>query len=197
MNYLAHAYLSFNQPEILVGNMISDFVKGKKKFDYADIIQKGITLHRAIDEFTDVHNATKQAKSFFKKDYGLYAGAFVDVVYDHFLANDANEFTKETLKKFSLHVYQQLSVYEEYFPEKFKRMFYYMQADDWLYNYQFKQNIYKSFGGLVRRALYMHDHQTAYNIFENNYAELKLCYETFFPLVKNFAFEKMNSLLLQ
>jgi acyl carrier protein phosphodiesterase len=33
MNYLAHAYLSFNDPEILVGNMISDFVKGKKKFD--------------------------------------------------------------------------------------------------------------------------------------------------------------------
>jgi acyl carrier protein phosphodiesterase len=40
MNYLAHAYLSFNQPEILVGNMISDFVKGKKKFDFAPGIQK-------------------------------------------------------------------------------------------------------------------------------------------------------------
>jgi hypothetical protein len=29
MNYLAHAYLSFNEPDILVGNLISDFVKGK------------------------------------------------------------------------------------------------------------------------------------------------------------------------
>ena len=197
MNYLAHAYLSFNQPEILVGNMISDLVKGKKKFDYAYLIQKGITLHRAIDEFTDAHDATKQAKYFFKKDYGLYAGAFVDIVYDHFLANDTNEFTNETLKKFSLHVYRQLNVNEEIFPEKFKKMFYYMQADDWLFSYQFKQNIYQSFAGLVRRALYMHEHQTAYNIFAKNYDELKLCYENFFPLVKNFAFEKMNSLLLQ
>ncbi len=34
MNYLAHAYLSFNDPDVLAGNMISDFVKGKKKFDY-------------------------------------------------------------------------------------------------------------------------------------------------------------------
>ncbi len=34
MNYLAHAYLSFGDPDILAGNMISDFVKGKKKFDY-------------------------------------------------------------------------------------------------------------------------------------------------------------------
>ena len=31
VNYLAHAYLSFGDPEILTGNLISDFVKGKKK----------------------------------------------------------------------------------------------------------------------------------------------------------------------
>ena len=30
MNYLAHAYLSFGDPGILTGNMISDFVKGKR-----------------------------------------------------------------------------------------------------------------------------------------------------------------------
>ena len=65
MNYLAHSYLSFNQPEILVGNMISDFVKGKKKFTYPSDIQNGIVLHRAIDEFTDAHPATKKQKSFF------------------------------------------------------------------------------------------------------------------------------------
>jgi acyl carrier protein phosphodiesterase len=39
MNYLAHAYLSFNEPEILTGNMISDFVKGKKKFEFS------LTIH--------------------------------------------------------------------------------------------------------------------------------------------------------
>src|SRR4029077_7560850 len=76
MNYLAHAYLSFNQSEILVGNMISDFVKGKRKFDYPSGIQKGIDLHRAIDQFTDQHSATKEAKEFFRPDYRLYAGAF-------------------------------------------------------------------------------------------------------------------------
>ncbi|MFY7899136.1 MAG: ACP phosphodiesterase, partial [Chitinophagaceae bacterium] len=32
MNFLAHAYLSFQQPSLLIGNMISDFVKGKKQY---------------------------------------------------------------------------------------------------------------------------------------------------------------------
>src|SRR5215471_10788786 len=101
MNYLAHAYLSFQQPAILVGNMISDFVKGKKKFDFDDEIQKGIHLHRLIDEFTDEHAVTKEAKQVFKPYVGLYAGAFIDVAYDHFLANDENEFSKDSLWLFA------------------------------------------------------------------------------------------------
>jgi acyl carrier protein phosphodiesterase len=67
MNFLAHAFLSFNDKDLLTGNMISDFVKGKKRYDYPISIQKGITLHRAIDEFTDCHPVTAKAKEFFRK----------------------------------------------------------------------------------------------------------------------------------
>jgi acyl carrier protein phosphodiesterase len=73
MNYLAHAYLSFNRPGILVGNMISDFVKGKKKYDYPEEIQEGIAVHREIDRFTDVNPVTKEAKQIFRPAYRLYA----------------------------------------------------------------------------------------------------------------------------
>lgn len=195
MNYLAHAYLSFNDPEILTGNMISDFVKGKKKFDYPSQIQKGIALHRAIDEFTDGHEETKRAKVFFKLEYGLYAGAFVDIAYDHFLATDSNEFSEHELASFSKKTYQQLQANENSFPEKFHQLFYYMQLHDWLYNYQFKEAISKSFRGLVHRAIYMHDSSAAFAAFEDNYDELKNCYARFFPLLKAFAFQKFNELI--
>ena len=109
MNYLAHAYLSFQQPEILVGNMISDYIKGRKQFDYPLSIQKGIKLHRTIDQFTDTHAATQQLKSFFRPQYRLYSGAFADVVYDHFLANDKVVFSSEVeLKQFARNTYQVL-----------------------------------------------------------------------------------------
>ena len=105
MNYLAHAYFSFNHPEILAGNMISDFVKGKKKYDFPPGIQKGIALHREIDAFTDIHEATKMAKEIFRPHYRLYSGAFIDVVYDYFLANDKTVFTDSSLLNFSLTTY--------------------------------------------------------------------------------------------
>jgi acyl carrier protein phosphodiesterase len=195
MNYLAHAYLSFNHPQILSGNLISDFVKGKKKFDYPVLIQKGIMLHRAIDEFTDSHETTKAAKIFFKPAYGLYAGAFIDIVYDYFLANDPKEFPANKLADFSNDCYHKLKEQEEFFPEKFDKIFYYMQLHNWLYNYQFKEAIKNSFRGLVHRATYMHDSSAAYIIFENNLDELKKCYDDFFPLLKAFSFQKFDQLL--
>jgi acyl carrier protein phosphodiesterase len=194
MNYLAHAYLSFSQPEILVGNMISDFIKGKKKFDYAENIQKGITLHRAIDEFTDNHKATHEAKTFFKPVYGLYAGAFMDVVYDHFLARDIHEFPGNELSSFAQKTYGQLASFEPVFPERFQRMFFYMRTQNWLFHYQFKEGIKNSFAGLVRRAAYMDESQSAFAVFEENYESLQEYYDAFFPDIKKFAASKLKDL---
>lgn len=188
MNLLAHAYLSFNDPNILVGNMISDYVKGKTKFLYPPAIQKGIALHRAIDSFTDEHPATKEAKQFFRSSYRLYAGACIDVVYDHFLANDSKEFAnEEALKKFAAGTYAGLEQHKEWLPQKFAAMLPYMQHDNWLYHYRFRFGIEKSFGGLVRRSAYLTDSLTAFHIFETNYQSLQQCYDHFFPGVKKMA----------
>jgi acyl carrier protein phosphodiesterase len=195
MNYLAHAYLSFENPGILAGNMISDFVKGKKKYDFPQDIQHGISLHRAIDEFTDAHEITRQAKSFFRKDYRLYAGPLVDVIYDHFLANDPGQFPGTTLFLFAERTYDQLGPYQAVFPERFARMFPYMRSQNWLYNYRFKEGMISSLAGLARRAAYMPSPVLAEGILETHYRELGACYAAFFPALKEFAFNSLQQLL--
>ena len=124
MNYLAHAYLSFNRPDVLVGNMISDFVKGKKKYDYAPDILSGIDLHRAIDDFTDMHPVTKSARQIFQPDYGLYSGAFMDVAYDYFIANDKQLFEPGSLETFCQDVYDTLDNYTSIFPPRFNHQYF-------------------------------------------------------------------------
>jgi acyl carrier protein phosphodiesterase len=196
MNFLAHAYLSFDQPEILVGNLISDFVKGKKKLQYSEDVQHGIALHRAIDTFTDYHQATQIAKQFFRLDYRLYSGAFMDIVYDHFLANDENEFSdKDKLMQFSAHTYKQLDKFQGVFPENFSMLFPYMKRYNWLYNYSTLTGIKNSFDGLVRRSAYMTDASRAFEIFQRHYDELKKCYHDFFPSLKFFANNHLQLLI--
>jgi acyl carrier protein phosphodiesterase len=198
MNYLAHAFLSFNNAEILTGNMISDFVKGKKKFDYPSTVQKGIALHRMIDHFTDFHPATAIAKDFFRPRYRLYSGAFVDIVYDHFLALDKKQFESYGgLETFTQIIYNQLERQKLIFPLSFQRLFPYMKMQNWLYGYHLKEGIRKSFGGLVHRAIYLNESDFAFKIFNENYNELSDCYQFFFPELKEFAFKNLHNFLTE
>lgn len=194
MNYLAHAYLSFSNDEILIGNLISDFVKGRKRFGYPEGIQKGITLHRNIDEFTDNHKATKEAKKIFQPVYRLYSGAFMDVVYDHFLANDKFEFPGDSLFNFSQNVYAAMERYYTWLPEKFKGMFVYMKSQNWMYEYRKKEMIRNSFAGLVRRSAYMTESQSAFILFEKYYDELQEYYKEFIQAIKTFARQRFEEL---
>lgn len=198
MNYLAHAYLSFDQADILTGNMINDYVKGKKKFDYPLPIQKGMELHRAIDQFTDFHPVTKEAKTYFSPDYRLYSGAFIDIVYDHFLALDDDQFAEYGgLENFTKKVYHLLEQESTYFPDPFLRMFPYMREQNWLYHYQFRTGMQSAFGGLVRRAKYLDESEIGFRIFEDHYAELQVCYDEFFPELKEFTIKTFRQLMKQ
>lgn len=197
MNYLAHAYLSFHQPEILVGNMISDFVKGKKQLDYALTVQQGIRLHRDIDTFTDQHPATKKAKEYLKPAVGPYSGAFVDVAYDHFLALDPHHFSDHGLQLFAEEVYEQLHNRVAALPERFAGMLPYMSMQNWLYNYRYTDGIEKSFAGVVRRAQHLDSSAAVFALFLEHYDGLREQYDIFFPELHRYASAQFGNLLIQ
>ncbi len=178
--------------------MISDSVKGKRKFDYPLPIQKGIYLHRLIDSFTDNHEVTSRAKEFFRPQYRLYSGAFVDIVYDHFLALDKKQFAEyEGLENFTQIIYQLLDEKVAYFPLPFEKMFPYMKAQNWLYNYRLKEGMRKSFGGLVRRAAYLYESDIAFKVFNEHYKELENCYADFFPELKAYTLNNLSNLMAE
>jgi acyl carrier protein phosphodiesterase len=186
--------LSFDDPGILVGNMISDFVKGKTKYDFPLSIQKGIYLHRQIDRYTDEHAVTREAKEVFKPIYRLYSGAFVDVVYDHFLAADENEFSEDGLLKFSLGVYTILDKYIPTFPPRFAIMYPFMKSQNWLFHYRWKEGAEKSMSGVVRRARYLEESQPAHQLFREHYQLLQQLYRHFWADLKPFARQQFEML---
>jgi acyl carrier protein phosphodiesterase len=163
-----------------------DFIKGKKQFDYPEDIQKGIRLHRAIDTFTDAHPAVAEAKQVFRPHYRLYAGAFVDVSLDYFIANDSNLFTMEDdLLQFAQSAYVNLRQHAAWIPELARGYFERMQQQNWLYNYRTVWGIQKSFGGIVYRSVHLTDSETAAVLFEEHFYKLKQHYEAFIPELKN------------
>jgi acyl carrier protein phosphodiesterase len=193
MNFLAHAILSFNDPDILTGNMISDHVKGKSQYDFSPGIQKGIRLHRAIDRFTDLHPITKAAKNLLSPAAGPYAGALIDIVYDHFLALDDQQTPDTGWHDFAQSVYRELNSRLEILPVTFARLLPYMTEYNWLVNYRHLPQIQQSFRGLARRAKYFSKADEAFSLLQNHYPAFQLHYDSFFPDLKNFVHREWSN----
>ncbi|MCU0404012.1 MAG: acyl carrier protein phosphodiesterase [Chitinophagaceae bacterium] len=126
-----------------------------------------------------------EAKKIFRPHYRLYAGAFVDVAFDYFVANDQDLFpTEESLSQFVELAYNSLREHELHIPPTALGYFTRMQQQNWLYNYRFVWGIQKSFGGIVYRSKYLTDSETAAILFEENFFRLRECYNLFIPDLK-------------
>ena len=105
MNYLAHFFLSNNDENLIIGNYIADDVKGKAYLKYSSEIQKGILLHRKIDDFTDNHNVVDNSKSLIRHHQNKFTPVVMDVFYDYFLANNWSTYSEKELLEFTNQIY--------------------------------------------------------------------------------------------
>lgn len=197
MNYLAHAYFSGDNEAVLVGNMMGDFVKGSSVLDsYPSSIRAGLELHRAIDTFADQHMAVAKAKNFFRNEYRLYSGAFVDVAFDHFFANDPKYFPLEKdHKDFTLQVFETLNRHHAELHPTFAHILQYMELDNWLYTIRSMKGLERAFERLVKRMAYENDGSMAYKISVQHYYELNQVYYEFIDDFDQYVKATLSSLL--
>ncbi len=170
--------------------MISDFIKGKRKFDFPPRIQSGISLHRQIDSYTDDHPATREAVAWLKPAAGRYAGAFLDVAYDYFLANDSEIFPESRLELFVQETYALLNGRNSWFPPPSVKFFAAMEKQNWLLHYRSEEGIRRSFEGLVYRARYIKDSGPVFDAFIRHREVLRNHYDLFIPQLKAFAYNE-------
>jgi len=117
MNYLAHAFLSFNNEHITIGNFIADHIKLADAEKLPPEIKKGVLLHRRIDYFTDTHPVFIKSKRHFYEGFERYSGVLVDIYYDHILAKNFDRYSEVGLEAFTKNIYSLLQKNIEYLPE--------------------------------------------------------------------------------
>ncbi|MBL6447866.1 DUF479 domain-containing protein [Fulvivirga sp. 29W222] len=187
MNFLAHLYLSGNNEEIIVGNFIGDFVKGKSYEVYSKDIQLGILLHRNIDEYTDHHKVVLRSKKRLWGKYRHYAAVIVDIFYDHFLAVNWTDFHNSPLTDYAQYIYELIQSYENQLPKGVKHMLPYMIKHNWLLNYANTNGIHDALSGMARRTTFKSKMDEAVNDLKHHYDEFEGEFKVFFPDVQAFA----------
>ncbi|HET6991443.1 MAG TPA: ACP phosphodiesterase [Bacteroidia bacterium] len=181
MNYLAHFYLSGSHEHLLLGNFIADAVKGKQLEAYSDELQRGIRMHRAIDFYTDTHPVTSRSKDRLRGQFNHYSGVIVDIFYDHFLARNWDEFSKEPLSEYSQRIYSLLEVHAANFPDRPRHMLPFMKNHDWLMTYRRIEGIRNVLTGMSRRAKFESKMELAADVLEKDYEFFEKDFREFFP----------------
>ncbi len=181
MNFLAHLYLSANDPESIIGNFIADHVKGKIINLYSPGIRGGILFHRAIDQYTDNHSIVKYTVLNLRPHFHKYAGVVLDMYYDHFLAKQWSRFSAEPIEDFTASAFAIIKNSIDILPERSRYILPYMMSQNWLINYRYFEGLHDALSGISQRTKFKSNLTNAVEHLKNNYQFYTNSFEEFFP----------------
>lgn len=190
MNYLAHSYLSYQQPDIIIGNFIADSIQGNRFEGLTEGIIKGISLHRKIDSYTDAHPLFLTSKHRFSKDFDKYSGVLMDIIYDHYLAKNFEQYSSLSLQQHADGIYDILKNNHDFLPENAKRFYGYMTERNILFHYSSINGIKTVLTHLSGRIRNRFELQHAIPILEANYQEIEEEFFVFFDDLQAFCKEQ-------
>jgi len=136
MNYLVHLYLAGDHPELRLGGLMGDFVKGPLDESYPPGIVAGLRLHRAIDRFAASNGHCRASRQRLHPRFGHTRAVLVDIFYDHFLARHWQDFHAQRLEDYAAATYRLLERHQPMLPAGLARIVPRMIAHDWLTSYR-------------------------------------------------------------
>lgn len=193
MNHLAHVLLSGSDPDMKLGGMLGDFVRGAIDPHLRPQVQKGIALHRAIDIYTDTHEEIIAARNLFIAPYRRYAGILIDIWFDHLLARSYSRWSARTLEATTVDLLALLAEHHEELPEPLQRFTRYLNANALPTAYRDRQIIGKVLTGVGSRL--SRENPLHHGLIELERLELQLerIFESFFPQLQQFSSEWRGS----
>ena len=141
MNYLAHLYLAGPDPELRLGGLMGDFVKGPLDARYSPGIIAGLRLHRSIDSLAATSPYCRASRQRLHPRFGHTRAVLVDIFYDHFLAAHWHEFHPQPLTVFAADTYRLLREHHALLPEGLARIAPRMAELDWLSSYRDRASV--------------------------------------------------------
>jgi acyl carrier protein phosphodiesterase len=185
MNFLAHLWLAGDDDGLRLGAMLGDFVRGS--MDASQLpegVQKGIQLHRFIDQFMDGLPEMAELRQKFEPPFRRYAGIIIDMAFDHQLAQRWSQYSDITLQQFDTGVRQLLAQNDEWLPEKLKGFMHYADRRGLFAAYREKDEILVSLVGVGQRLSRTNPLHQVGEIWDQHEGDFTWGFEVVFPQVR-------------
>ena len=193
MNFLAHCVLGSEDPDLIVGGFLGDFVKGPVPDDMPTGVARGIRLHRRIDAYSNTQPDIRISVGRFPDALRRVAPVFVDVLADHFLARDFERFHHEPLEAFCTKTYAALDRHADWLPDsalRFRRM---VEDTDLFTRYRELAVVERGIRRLAARLRVTTRAASAIETVHGDYEQLRNDFARFFPDLQRHAAEWVDA----
>lgn len=193
MNYLAHSFLSFSDESVLLGQFIADDVKGKTWQHYPGEIQKGILLHRFIDDYTDNHPLLLDLKKRLHPRLGKFSGVFLDVLFDHVLSLRWPTHSGANRESWINRTYSELQLRMHLMPERRQYLLSKMIEHDWMNMYFTAEGTSRILNQMSVRIPFENPLNNSFTAFLEHEKEIISTFDEFFPQILSATQLKLNT----
>jgi len=150
MNWLAHVFLSQQNIEHQLGNILTDPLKARAWEGASEAFLRGIANHKRIDAFTDAHPIVSRSKKSLTQR-GPLKGVVLDILYDHFLTLHWERFStidrEDFLETFHTQAIQAITTY----PHKAQEVIQQVIKNKQLLSYTSMDGVIAAFGRIDLR----------------------------------------------
>ena len=198
MNWLSHILLSKRDLDYQLGNLLADPLKGVVWNEASKSFADGVSMHKAIDMYTDSHPIVSSSKARLGRK-GYLKGVVIDILYDHFLSNAWYRYSSMSLGQFIDDFSSSSVASMSRYPSNASHFVHKLVRSDCLKSYVkfdgFVETLRRMDRRLSPRIIARETTYSYVEAVERNYDNLSSDFDEFFPeLVNFFKHHKLGSL---
>lgn len=152
----------------MLNNLFGDFVKGRDLGKYPEKIQRGLNLHREIDDYIDHHPVVLDLQHRLYTDLPKVSGVAIDLFFDHLLAKDWRNFHSSPLDSYLQEFYSSIDVSSSVYTEEFCYMIEKMVEINWISYYPSVEGLDKMCRGVSQRISFDNQLKNGCDIFHKH-----------------------------
>jgi acyl carrier protein phosphodiesterase len=183
MNYLAHSFLSFSSEPILFGQFIADDIKGNKWQLLDKEVQKGVLLHRFIDDYTDTHPLLLDLKKKMHPSLGKFSGVVLDVLFDHVLSLKWHNYSEHHRESWIQATYAQLRKRHIDMSDRRRFISEKMIEHDWMNMYLTQEGTSKILNQMAGRIHFTNPLKDSFDVYLTYENVIISTFDEFFPQI--------------
>lgn len=172
----------------LLGNFLGDFVKGTNFLELALPLQKGIKLHRKVDQYTDAHSEVVDLRRQFPDSLRRMSGVVLDIYFDHLLLKHWSQFCEQELDACFSAFYQELEQTQLAIPGRYNGVKSSMLKHKWLADYQHLSTCLRAFYSIEERLRgKVTFAQQSIRHIQQNHQTIERAFLNFYPQLQSFS----------